>query len=227
MEAFKWNHRPVDARIFIDRLSNLQWDVEVLNTIPLKDRVDEVPLFQQKWWDYRDMHPGKATALFAHHYGEAYAVAMVRRTGTQSPSVFNSPQWNPFEEAAVRAKAFWKARRICDEAGMPYWFYLSVLFGSAEEYFENLPRPQELWRRDLIGVVLESWEHIENSGHIMFPSDDIYQLRYNWSNKPCQHEWEAFYSKRLKQVPQEVRELMLEINGEFIRESVAAEALAA
>ena len=197
------SHLPTEAEVFVERLSDAQWDIEVLRHIPLKLRQDEATLYTTKWWDYRPLHPAHATTLFAQAYGVAWRQANDRREGNDSERwdlvsyPFIDRNWNPFIEAQPRARGYWQARRYCDEAGMPYEFYCQQFFDKAEDYFEELPRPQEMYRRDVIIPVLEDWKLRSASGMPQMPKHEDYFLRYNNQHKQHQEEWEEAYSNWL------------------------------
>jgi len=211
---------PQAAETFSDRMSDIQWDREVIRAIPLSLRLDEASLYQTKWWDYRPIHPAKATTLFAHSYGEAWRRASERRNGIGECNwrvindPFRTPDWNPFMEAPARAKAFWMARRYCDEAGIPYDFYCNGFFDKAENYFVDLPRPQEMYRRDVIFEVLKDWEY---AGGTCLPKHVDFFLRYNWDNKQHQKDWEASSTLRLQKMQPEVVAWQLANNGKYFR----------
>ncbi len=213
---------PKEAILFVERRSDIQWDREVLRHIPLKDRQEEAKLYNSKWWDYRPIHPAHATALFAQAYGQAWRQSTERRLGTNSyswhlvPYPFLDQTWNPFLEAKARAKAFWKSRRYCDEAGMPYDFYCNQFFDKAEDYFEDLPRPQEMYRRDVILPVLEDWELLSASGMYKMPEHEDYLLRYNNANKQHQVQWREAYRKWLDRSSAPVRKWHLTENIDYL-----------
>ena len=222
MEASYWTFRPDAASLHIERLSDLQWDLEALRVIPENLRQNEAKLFLTKDWDYREMHPAKATALYAHCYGQTYMEAVARRAGdVHNARPFKGENWNPFEEAPVRARAFWKGRQLCDEAGMPYEFYMGMFFSIAEDYFEELPRPQELYRKFEAAKVLEVWDGMETIGLIRYPESECYKLRYNWGNKPCQVAFEKYLVERMMLKPVEVRRIAVETNRDYIRDETA------
>lgn len=202
---------PMEAEAFVERMSDAQWDIEVLRHVPLKHRLNEATLYSTKWWDYRPLHPAHATALFAQAYGIAWRQASDRRFGCSSERwdlvsyPFIDRSWNPFIEAQARARGFWKARQYCDDGGMPYEFYCQQFFSKAEDYFENLPRPQEMYRRDVILPVLEDWELLSASGMPQMPKHEDYFLRYNGVDKQHQKEWEEAYSNWLDKKPGTIR----------------------
>lgn len=213
---------PSEAILFAERQSDLQWDREVLRHIPLKQRQEEAELYQKKWWDYRPLHPAHATALFARAYGAAWRQAHDRRFGRHSERwdlvsyPFISRDWNPFIEAQARARGYWKARRYCDEAGMPYEFYCQQFFSKAEDYFDELPRPQEMYRRDVIIPVLEDWELLAASGMPQMPQHKGYLLRYNSANKQYQEQWLEAYTNWLDKASVEVRKWHLANNRDYL-----------
>ena len=222
METSYWTYRPATASLHIERLSDLQWDLEVLRVIPESNRPQESELYLTKDWDYREMHPGKATMLYAHCYGQTYCEAVARREGSaHNARPFRSESWNPFEEAPVRARAFWKGRRFCDLAGMPYEFYIGMFFSIAEDYFEDLPRPQEMYRKFEAAKVLEVWDGLNEMGVIRYPENDLYKLRYNWQDKPCQQQWEAYLIERMMMKPRDVRLEAMELSREYFRDETA------
>ena len=224
MDIEKYAQKPSQAVIFLDRQSDLQWDDLAIKVIPLKDRLEEPNLYATKWWDYRPLSPAHATALFAHAYGMAWRASHFRRNG-DVPLIgtpFRTDHWNPYAEAPVRAKAFWKARRICDEIGIPYPFYCFTFFGIAESYFEDLPRPQEMWRKDVIGFVMDHWAELGNSGHLIMPEHELFHLRYNWQDKKYQHEFEDMYVSWLKVRPSVIRDFHLEQNERFFRDETVS-----
>ncbi len=212
---------PSEAILFAERQSDVQWDREVLRHIPLKQRQDEAELYQTKWWDYRPIHPAYATTLFAQAYGRAWRGAHDRRFGCEErwdlvSYPFIDRTWNPFIEAQPRARAYWKARRYCDEAGMPYEFYCQQFFNKAEDYFEHLPRPQEMYRRDVIIPVLEDWELLSVSGMPQMPEHKDYLLRYNGADKQYQEQWQEAYENWLEKAPVQVQEWHLANNRDYL-----------
>jgi len=214
---------PIQAEIFSDRMADAQWDRLVLKSIPLKNRLTEASLYFTKWWDYRPIHPAHATTLFARAYGDAWRRSSDRRDGTEennwrlNSSPFRTMDWNPFLEAQPRLNAFWKARQYCDEARMPYEFYCSQFFNLAEDYFESLPRPQEMYRRDVIIPVLDNWSLIKESGVFTTVKHPDYNLRYNWDNKRHQIEFEDRLLAWLREKPKSVRQWYRENNENFFR----------
>lgn len=218
---------PSAARYFVERQSDLQWDAMTLETVPRDLWADEAALYQTKFWDYRLIHPSHATALFAQAYGVAYSRFQARRTGLAATNFtpLNSREWNPFEEAPARVRAFWKARQFCDELGMPYDDYCACYMSVADEYYENPPRPQEMYRVDTAGVVVEWWEERRASGVITYPRNEHFQLRDNWCGSPHQMEWEEFSKRHMLAKPIDVRELALKWRAPYYREEVANELL--
>lgn len=213
---------PSEAILFVERQSDIQWDRDVIRKIPLKQRQDEAELYQTKWWDYRPIHPGHATALFAQAYGQAWRQAYDRRDGEDSERwdlvsyPFLDRNWNPFIEAQARARGYWKARRYCDEAGMPYEFYCQQFFSKAEDYFEDLPRPQEMYRIDVIVPVLEDWKLLSASGMPQMPEHEDYFLRYNSAEKQHQIEWQEVYENWLAKASGPVRDWHLANNIDYL-----------
>jgi hypothetical protein len=127
-------------------------------TLPKEIRQDEICLFKSKWFDYRGLHPVKATYYFAHcfvvAYKRAYATTRdLEASKTIKPfrvdDVFNSSDIN----------AVWRARQACDSAGVSYEFYvkhaLEVCYKGGWRY---LPRPNQIYSSAMIDEVTDAWE---------------------------------------------------------------------
>lgn len=220
---------PFAARNFVDRQSDLQWDALVLGVIPEALRVNEAKLFRTKFWDYRLLHPGRATTLFAWAYSIAYQRFQARRTGLSSKefAALNNREWNPFAEAPVRARGFWKARQLCDEMGIPYDDYCDCFFSVADDYYEQAPRPQEMYRADTARQVIEWWEDRKTHGAITYPRNPFYLLDENWINHPHQQEWEDYSCDYMRHKAPEVRRMALDHRRKFFRSEVRADLLGA
>lgn len=209
---------PTAARIAADDLSDLQLDKLVLDTIPLKDRQTEAALFRVKWFDYRTMHPARATIYYAHAYVVAYRLFYLKGTGTEirdnSPMRPGNELLNPFAEDSSVALAYWRGRQLCDEAGMPYLFYCMGYFRLAMEYMDKLPRPNQMWHHNAAGPTIGNWEVVANS---YYPTAAIFKLRDNWADLPVQHEWEAQLVAGIRDMPPAVAVSALQYAEPYMR----------
>mgnify|MGYP006425853847 CR=1 FL=1 len=127
-------------------------DPETLDSLAIafvdaKHFAGESALFESKWWDYRMMHPTKATLLFAHSYKRAIKRALRIRSdiyraanykGLKDPSLFMN--------AKATYTGMWKARQEADRHGIPYEFWCWQAMVYAEERnWSYLPKPQQLY----------------------------------------------------------------------------------
>lgn len=216
---------PAAVGHFIERLSDLQWDYEVARVIPKEWWARERDLYDKKFWDYRRIHPAKATAMFAMSYGVAYRFNYLRGTGDllNEMEPFKTQSWSPFEETPQRAKAFWKGRVVADEFGMDY---LRYCFDAFEIAGDNRLRPRLLLPRDMYASdialrVGERAEDVANSGVMYWPSDAMYEIRYNYEGLECQDQWETALVKHIRSKPRPIRPIVLDQCRNYLREETA------
>lgn len=126
---------------------DLDCEEMIARHIPLSLMKGESELFGTKHWDYRFMHPAKATQLFAQHYAIAKKRALQRRV-----DVYIGHNHRPLKAASVfdlaksHVTGFWKARRQADQLGIPYDFYCEQAMQFADvARWQNLPGPIQLY----------------------------------------------------------------------------------
>ena len=99
---------------------------------------------------------------------------------------------------------------------MPYKFYCEQFFDKAEDYFEDLPRPQEMYRVDVIVPVLEDWKTLSASGMPQMPEHKDYLLRYKSVEKQHQIEWKEGYANWLDKASGPVRDWHIANNRDYL-----------
>ena len=127
-------------------------------TMPKEIRQNEISLFKSKWFDYRGLHPVKATYYFAHCFTVAY-----RRAYAATRDLEASASINPFRVDDVfhssDINAVWRARQACDTIGVSYEFYathaLEVCYRGG---WRHLPRPNQIYSPAMIDEVTAAWE---------------------------------------------------------------------
>jgi len=139
-----------------DRLAITHIDKKLLGS-------NEIRLFHTKWFDYRHLHPTKASILYAQEYLSAY------RQGMQTRIDFNRGQYmrpfkGNFEESLFNISkrdylGLWKGRQAADEMGIPYDFYCSAAITWAEENcWRYLPRPTQMYSTAMKHAIGDRWE---------------------------------------------------------------------
>lgn len=136
----------------------------------------ETGLMQTKWFDYRRMHPTKATYYLAHCYNRAYqdCVSVMKdrsgkfMRGFKGLDVFQSKE----------KLSFWRLRQLVDSLGIRYDFFLR----HAMDWHVNAgwlqpPRPSHLGaNQDMITDVMMAWEE-ECAARIQFARDPRYKAK--------------------------------------------------
>lgn len=160
----------------------------------------ESELMRKKWFDYRRMHPTKATYLFAHCYNRAYQNFMMV-THDRSGRFMRGFKGMDVMEAHEKL-SFWRLRQLADSLGMRYDFFLERAFRWYSHdgwYLRKLPngrsraapRPAHIGANaELITDVMLEWE-AECEAKIQWPQDTRYKAR-NFFGHVDQLDWEAW-----------------------------------
>lgn len=182
-------------------------DAEVLMMKNIADPVikKESGLMRTKWFDYRRMHPTKATYYFAHCFNRGYQQFMVTtydRSGRFMRAFKQLDIMHAYEKLAV-----WKLRQLCDGIGMRYDFFTHHAFRwySDDWYLKHLdkgriaaPRPAHIGaNNDLITDVMLKWEE-ECAARLQFAKDPRYKA-YNYFGHQDQIDYENWLVEQLKQ----------------------------
>lgn len=214
------------AHEYLNRLSDLQLDLKCMEHLSEKALLGEPELYQHKWWDYRLMHPGRATFLFAADYAHAYAHIMRSRVDFREHGPFNGMSsgninLDPFLESPKKIKGFWKARRFADGLGIPYpFFVVHTLKASDSQDFEVLATPDQLCNRNLLEPMLESWLAVSKS--VMFPKDPFYHADA-WVGNVHQREWQRHILSYMEEHQHKIVMLAWILHHGMVVESLARE----
>lgn len=154
-------------------------DLLALRVIPPALLSGEAELFETKWFDYRRLHPTQATFLFMHGYRAAYRRVMARREDYRQVHLLRGMKvGNPFDPDRKETPAFWKARRLADAAGIPYeQFCYSALDYGERSCWENLPRPGQFEKPEIVDKIVADWEEV-SAAYIRLPDDPIYLAKH-------------------------------------------------
>lgn len=155
-------------------------------------------LFQSKWFDYRDLHPTKATYLFAHEYRRAYRWQTARRLDLKKAEHVKGFRGSDiFKLSAGELLGFWKARQAADAIGCPYEFYLRHAFMWCDKrLWKRFPRPTQLYSVALIEHVIAEWEARCKSSIPVPLSSQFYAD--NYQGFPAQDQFHEWFCARIK-----------------------------
>ena len=164
----------------------------------------EAELMRTKWFDYRRMHPTKATYYFTHCFHKAYQQFMVTtydRSGRYMKAFKQMDIMHAYEKQAV-----WKLRQLADSLGMRYDFFLLRAFAwYSDGWFlkqigkkVTAPRPAHIGANaDLLTDVMMQWEE-ECAARIQFAQDPRYKTR-NFFGHADQLAYEDWLIEQIKQ----------------------------
>lgn len=186
-------------------LGMLHAELLAIQHIPNDLLQKEAGLYRTKWFDYRRMHPTKATYLFAHEFNRAYQGFMVA-THDQSGRYMRAFKQMDILEARERLSV-WRLRQLADSLGMRYDFFLNKAFRwhSHDGWFlkkldkggRAAPRPAHIGANpELITDVMMAWEE-ECAARIQFPKDTRYKVE-NFFGHVDQLDWETYLVGQIK-----------------------------
>jgi hypothetical protein len=177
-------------------LGLLHAELLAIQHIPAALLKKEAALYRTKWFDYRRMHPTKATYLLAQCYNRAYQDCMsVMRD--RSGKFMRGFKGMDFMESRERL-SFWRLRQLIDSLGIRYDFFLRhAMNWHIEAGWLQPPRPSHLGsNQDMITDVMMAWEE-ECAARIQFPKDTRYKVA-NFFGHVDQLDWETFLVAQIK-----------------------------
>ncbi|MFT4064250.1 hypothetical protein [Paraburkholderia sp.] len=179
-------------------LSFLHCEVAAIQNIDGKLLKKEPELLGLKWFDYRRMHPVKATYLFAKCYERAYQDFM-RMTKDHERGRYMKPfKGQDFMEAKER-KSLWQLRQTADQLGIRYEFFLrQAMTWKVAHNWHHAPRPAHINANDeLLADVALAWEE-ECRNSLQICKDERY-LASSWFGHSDQIAYENFLIGQINQ----------------------------
>lgn len=190
---------PMPAHIVEDfvgaELSQDELEAETLRLVPLRHLYGkEASLFDTKWFDYRFLHPARATALFAHFYRQAYKDEMRTRADMK-----RAPYMEPipfiidgiFKVSQRNLSGLWKTRQVADGLGIPYDRYCSYLMRETERRgWQWLPKPSQMYAEELVAIAVSKW--LEDTAIRLFLPTDKFYLAENYEEHPYQIDFHKY-----------------------------------
>lgn len=180
-------------------LSFLSCEVKAIANIEGKLLKREPELLTMKWFDYRRMHPTKASYLFAQCYQKAYQDFMVT-TFDHARGRFMRPFKGGEDFMNAREKkALWQLRQTADQLGTRYDFFLRfAMKWKVAHNWHHAPRPSHINANDeLLADMALAWEE-ECRNSLQICKDERYQA-VNWFGHADQIAYERFLIGQIKQ----------------------------
>jgi len=183
MTCIQHNLADLFGEFFGHDLDMIQCDVLMWRHIDSKHRENEHELFKTKWFDYRIMHPTKATYLFAECYRNAYRMISQVRFDVGRGAYMKGLKGKTdeiFNLKPTELMGLWKARRAADEHGIPYDFYCNTAMRYADmTQWVRMPRPTQLRGKDkMLPYIIEKWEEEKGITTPLAQSDMFTSINY-------------------------------------------------
>lgn len=138
----------------------------------------EAKLFSTKWFDYRHLHPTKATYLYAAAYMQAYSSEMQVRFDVVRGKYMlplKGAKDDIFNAKSRDYTALWKGRQAADSLGIPYDFYCRAVMRWAEESgWRYLPRSAQMYSTKVKDMMHDAWLE-ECKIRTILPSSEFYR----------------------------------------------------
>jgi hypothetical protein len=151
------------GNFFGGNLGFLNYEILTIQHIPVKEMKAEAELMGLKWFDYRQLHPMKATYYFAKCYTVAYQDFYRKSLNAEAAQYVRFLKGHDFLEAREN-KSIWKLRQLCDRMGMRYDFFLGFAMKRHHKMMDctgkiYAPRPAHLLcNEELIADAMLAWE---------------------------------------------------------------------
>jgi len=180
-------------------LSFLRCEVAAIANIDGKLLKREPELLTTKWFDYRRMHPTKATYLFAQCYLKAYQDFMVTTLDYQRGKFMRPFKGSEDFMQAKEKKALWMLRQTGDQLGIRYNFFLRFAMNwMMARSWHHAPRPSHInANEEMLAEMVIAWEE-ECRNSLQICQDQRY-LAANWFGHADQIAYEQFLITQIKQ----------------------------
>lgn len=137
-------------------LSREEYELLALGIDPTH-RAGEADLFKTRWVEYAEMHPARATYLYAHFYKEQTRTFYETCIDIETAQFVRAFSPNDIFKSRDMT-AMWLARRACDALGCPYDFALRFAQQRAvNRLYKTFPRPNQLYSEEFVIDLSEAW----------------------------------------------------------------------
>lgn len=147
------------GEFFGKHLSTSEADLLAIRFLNPKVIEKEQQLMRVKWFDYRFMHPTKATYLYIHYYTRLYREMYAMRVDKNEAQHKRGIRFTDLAKMPkAQATAFWKGRQTADTYGTPYDYYLrAVMTETHDRLWTEIPRPAQLYSKAFADHAANDW----------------------------------------------------------------------
>jgi hypothetical protein len=179
-----------------DKLTVADCELLAFARIGRAHRERESYLFTTKWFDYRHLHPVKATYLFAHRYEEcvrAFYSETKDRASADKARAFDTP--NVFANREIAA--VWIARQAMDAIGCRYEFGIRfALKRFNDRGWRMFPRPNQLYSTEFLLDLRDAWQR-QCDAVLELPKHPRFNVAA-YEGHPDQDAWQAWAVRQIK-----------------------------
>jgi hypothetical protein len=176
-------------------------DCEMLSHARIRPelRVRESALQQTKWFDYRRIHPVKATYLYAAHYQDAVQALYARTKDLEE-----SREIRAFTPEDVfkcgELVGFWRARQELDAIGVRYEFALRFAMNRfSDRGWRFFPRPNQMLGEEFVLDARDAWAN-ECKIRLQIATDPWFRAE-NFCGAPEQNAYQKWLVDQIKKRP--------------------------
>jgi len=148
-------------------------EILAIANIDRKVLAGEAKLYQDKWFDYRPLHPTQATYLFAHHFNRAYGTFMLTAYGKGGGFMAGFTGKDVMN--AREKRSFWLLRQKIDEMGVRYDFFMrKAMDWCITAGWRQPPRPCHITTNsDMLVEIANAWA-LERKAKIQYAKSPRY-----------------------------------------------------
>jgi hypothetical protein len=153
----------------------------------------EVMLFGSKWFDYRFMHPVRATYLYAYEFERAYRSSFrstIDHRAADHIRVFKKSDLFECDKTVI--SGIWRGRQHADALCMPYNLYVTLALEALLRHWNrnHLPRPTQIYSAEVCAAVSSEWKRRQEV-QVFYSTHHAYRAQ-NYIGSRDQndhHEW--------------------------------------
>lgn len=155
------------------------------------DLSNEQKRYANKWFDYRGIHAGAATAWYMECFKAEYGRAVRKWIDHTEGSRTGVTARKLFDLSPTDVTGFWRGRQAADDAGIPYPVYVRAAIDKAILKGNwRLPRPGHLYSDECRAAASLAWAE-QQRAKIWIPLDKFY-LASNYVGHQDQDDFHAW-----------------------------------
>ena len=159
--------------------------------------VNEDSLFKTKWFDYRNLHPFKATCLYYRLWLNVEKDFMKRYIDHVAAEELSKKEI--IEQKQSVLKSIISGRQYADELGIPYGYFIFYTFDFLleETNWQRIPSYNQVYNKGMSSYLLKRWEDYNLDCWLQLAISQEYS-RDNFNNTDNQRDYQKYLDKHWK-----------------------------